>query len=276
MKKLTGILIVFFAISTNVYTQNFNNPESVAYDKSNDRFIVSNKGGDNISQIDNTWEVSEFYDKCNAPKGLYIRDNMLYVATNSVVLIFDLTADELVRTIEIEGATFLNDITIDNNNQLYVSDMMLNKIFIIDLNNYKYNVFIDTGSNSPNGLYYDEVNNWLYVGYRSTADRTLAIYDMEANEIMAKKFDHSVDGIAFNRKRELFFSNWEPAGVYSISADLKGDITAVSTNHEGPADFKIIQKDGVELLIVPNFLRNTVDFMILGKNNEVQLFSTVD
>lgn len=276
MKYLITILISYFIINTYSYSQNFNNPESVAYDKLNDRFIVSNKGGDNLAQIDKYWKVTNYYENCNAPKGLHIDNNRLYVATNEAVLVFNLETDLLVKTIEVQGATFLNDIITDKNGFLYVSGMRQNKIHRIDLKTNEYSLFIDTEQNSPNGLFYDEENESIYIGYRSGGDRTFAIYNMDGEELKVKKLDHSIDGIACSKDGYLFFSNWNPAGVYRISFDLEGEIETVSSDHEGPADFKIIQKNGRQILVVPNFLRNTVDFIYLDDNNITELFKTVE
>ena len=275
MKKIliTTSLLFIFVISG--YSQNFNSPESVAYDSKNDRFIVSNKSGNYLSQIDKNWKVSKFYENCNSPKGLFVKDLKLYVTTNTVVLIFDLNTDSLINTIKIKEASFLNDITIDHKNKLYVSDTQQNKIFKIDLQTKKYSVFIDTKKDAPNGLYFYKKMKLLYIGYWA-GSRTLAIYDLNAKEKSTKKFNHAVDGIAFNKKGDLFFSSWKPTGVFQTDLNFKGELKTISTNHKGPADIAIIQKNGKEILVIPNFMKNIVDFMILKENNKIELIKTIE
>ena len=71
----------------------------------------------------------------NAPKGLAISGDDLYVADIDAVRRFDKNSGKLSGTIDLAllGAKFLNGIAISPEGQLFVSDTMANVIFKIDL-----------------------------------------------------------------------------------------------------------------------------------------------
>src|SRR5580698_5063909 len=100
-------------------------PESVLYDADNDRYLVSNINGkpgdkDNngfISALspDGTVTTLKWIEggkklKLNAPKGLAIVGEVLYVADIDVVRKFDLKTGASKGSIAFPGATFLNDL----------------------------------------------------------------------------------------------------------------------------------------------------------------------
>ena len=58
----------------------------------------------------------------NGPKGLGIYGNKLYVADIDVVKVLDVNNGQLLETYPAEGATFLNDVEIDAQGTMYVSD----------------------------------------------------------------------------------------------------------------------------------------------------------
>jgi DNA-binding beta-propeller fold protein YncE len=130
IKSIIITLICLHNVST--YSQNFNNPESIVYDADRDRYIVSNKTGGYLSEINSDWEVSLMCKGCSSAKGLYIEGEKLYVATNKKVLIIDLNTDKIISSISIKEAQFLNDISSDKKGKIWVSDTFANKVFEID------------------------------------------------------------------------------------------------------------------------------------------------
>ncbi len=249
--------------------QNFYSPESVVYDSIHDRFFVSNRDGDYISVINSNWEVSKYYESCRTPRGLFVDNDKLYAACTNSILVFNSLTDSLIKTIEINGAIFLNDITIDNTGHLYVSDTEQNKVYKIKLSDNSYQVFIDTKDQSPNGLFYDEVYQLIYVGFRFKK-QTIAAFNLNGEKVYSKNFNnYGVDGIAMDNNRELYFSNWTTNSIYKTNCDFSRKLEVVSSNHHSPADITIINKQAEQYLVVPNYNGENVEFLLLDKKNKL-------
>ncbi len=120
-------------------------PESAVHDPLTDTYLVSNIGGaipaaafaedgnGFISKIapDGTMLDREWIGlgrngiTLNAPKGLALSGPGLFVADINVVHEFDRVTGELVQTIDVPGADFLNDVARGPNGSVYVSDSAL-------------------------------------------------------------------------------------------------------------------------------------------------------
>ncbi len=64
----------------------------------------------------------------NAPKGMGLWDNKLYVADLSEVVVINTADGKLESKIPVEGAENLNDITVDDKGSVYVSDSKLGRV----------------------------------------------------------------------------------------------------------------------------------------------------
>ena len=106
-------------------------PESALYDPQQDVYFISNING-SMTAIDGngfisrvnpaTMEVNiEWIRGLDAPKGMAVLGDSLYVADIRGVRKFDRRTGAAEATIELKGATFLNDIATDGK-RLYVSD----------------------------------------------------------------------------------------------------------------------------------------------------------
>src|SRR5207302_2493646 len=85
----------------------------------------------------------------NAPKGMGLFQNNLYVADLDAVAIIDVKTGTLTKRIPVLGATFLNDITIDINGVVFVSDTRTKKVHRIE--NGMVSTWLDN-LQAPNGL----------------------------------------------------------------------------------------------------------------------------
>jgi len=68
----------------------------------------------------------------NAPKGLGRWENRLYVADISDVVVIDIRRGRIEKKIPIQGATGLNDVTVDKKGAVYVSDSKAGKVYKIE------------------------------------------------------------------------------------------------------------------------------------------------
>jgi hypothetical protein len=111
-------------------------PESVLFDKTvlyvalidGQGWDADGKGG--IAKLDLNGKVlnAAWVTGLNAPKGMGIWDKKLFVADISEVAVITLATGKVESKIAIEGATGLNDITIDKKGIVYVSDSRLGNV----------------------------------------------------------------------------------------------------------------------------------------------------
>lgn len=115
-------------------TPGFDEPESVLPHPTQPLLYVSNINGkptelngkgyisllaDDGSVLRHGWVVG-----MNAPKGMAIYNNTLYVADMQELHIIDIEKGELVRTIKSDSSVMLNDVAVDDNGTVYISDML--------------------------------------------------------------------------------------------------------------------------------------------------------
>jgi sugar lactone lactonase YvrE len=123
----------------------FRTPESVLYDPVMDVYVVSNINGSPfekdgngfLSRVTPAGAVLElrWVDGAaegvtlNAPKGMALRGDTLYVADIDVVRMFDRTTGLPLGEIAVRGASFLNDVAVGPDGTVYVTDTGLDRQF---------------------------------------------------------------------------------------------------------------------------------------------------
>jgi hypothetical protein len=118
-------------------TQGFSNPEGVALAPDGALFISNVQGeadardGEGfISRVSTSGDILalKFIEGLDAPKGMAVHEGRLYVADIDTVRIFDAASGEALEAAPIEGARFLNDITVWQND-IFVSDSGAGRIW---------------------------------------------------------------------------------------------------------------------------------------------------
>jgi streptogramin lyase len=137
-------------------------PESVLYDKANNVLYTANIDGQpagkdgkgSIGRVSLDGKVQKaawVATGLDAPKGMGLHKGLLYVADLTKVVVIDVKSGTVVRNIEAPDAGMLNDITVDAQGVVYVSDSGKAKVYRI-VNN-KAEVWIQTPElQKPNGL----------------------------------------------------------------------------------------------------------------------------
>ena len=166
MRSSFLLLFVTLFVTTILFAQTYNNPESVVYDVANDRYLVSNKGnGDIISIPRNNPNNLSFFNTGTATsiRGIIIVNNTLWCSsthsngTSQVLYNFDLTTGNYIKEILIGGGNFINDVTADGGVFIYVSDN--NNIYKVNITDDSFSTILANAG--ANGLLYDGVNNRL-------------------------------------------------------------------------------------------------------------------
>lgn len=212
-----------------------NVPESVLYDAQQQILFVSLIGGiPGINKegrgcigklgldgriIDTNWVRG-----LNAPKGMGKYRNLLYVADANEVAVIDIRKAVIIKKIPVEGAVFLNDITIDPMGIVYVSDSRLNKIHRIEKD--VVTLYLDNVENC-NGLLAVEEDL-----YALSAGSLLKIDTKKKMEKLASGMDRSTDGLVQLSADEFIVSCWNGIiydvftnGKVTMLRDFRGEKT---------------------------------------------------
>lgn len=253
----------------------FSHPESVV--ATDTHLYVSNigakmqptaKDGDGfISKVKKNGDVEELRflpksDSLNAPKGVTVTNNTLYVTDIDRILGFDLGSGETVFELTIPEAQFLNDIVAKDQQTLFVSDSNAGQIARISVDQNSYQ-FLDLPTmNGPNGLALSEDKTTLYcVGFGANNKSNGPIYRINLDPISTKTisdYKGYLDGAQYHNGM-LYFSDWiafEKKGVIKKLNPSSGEVSSVElgTPLGGPADFFIDSE--ANTLFMPALLEN--------------------
>jgi sugar lactone lactonase YvrE len=234
----------------------FNVPESAIHDAEADVYLVTNINGDPfgtdgrgfISRVSPSGEVLElkWIDGAadgvtlNAPKGMTIVGDALYVADVTSVRVFDRTTGKPTGEIAIEGVSFLNDITAGPDGVVYVSDTGLGPGFAPTGTDAIYKISKDGKPSvlvksadlaKPNGLLFDN-GGLLMVNWEGGALNR--VHEDGAVHPVAKLPAAQLDGVVADGKGNFLISSWEGKCVYKVDSD--GNSTVAVADLDAPAD----------------------------------------
>lgn len=242
-------------------------PESVLYDQQNKVLYVSNidgepwgkdgKGFISKLSLDGKVIAKEWVTGLNAPKGMGLYKNKLYVADLSEIVVIDIAKGVIVSRLKVTGATGLNDITIAANSILSVSDSKNKMVYTFPVDFFKkLSLVLDsTDLKGPNGLL--AYNNLLYVLDAGS------LYTYKYDKKTGKQFveivngmETSTDGIENVGGNEFIVSSWSGV-VYYINAD--GSKEVLLDGREQKINSADIGYNHAERIVyIPTFWKNTV------------------
>lgn len=237
-----------------------NHPESVVYDRSHARYLVSNVAGKNIIAIDKEGKLTLFSGDLAGPKGMTVKDNEVYVADVNSVRAFSLITGAQSWFLPLPDSKFLNDTAMDNSHYLFVSDMNDNCIYRIDVDTQKYDIFRDGALIKPNGLCYDVPNHRLIIVSQRHRSPIQALDWDTQKLVMIKNTDLSgCDGITRDISGNYFITSWDAKGVFKYPSDFSGEPFLLKDGLKGPAD--ISYNPDSNKLAVPVMMENRIEFM---------------
>ena len=233
-------------------------PESVYLDAANKVLYVSNidgapdgkdgKGSIGKVGLDGKIISVDWVTGLNAPKGMGLFQDKLYVADLDAVGVIDIKAGKLLKRIPVEGSTFLNDITIDKKGIVYVSDTRIKKVYKIE--NETASVFVDN-LQGPNGLLSN--NDDFYILDNGS------MFKLEKDKKLTKIADGMLaqtDGLENVKGNEFIVSCW-PGVIYYINADgTKEQLLDTRPQTSNTADIAFDAKN--RILYVPTFFKNSI------------------
>ncbi|MES2332877.1 MAG: ATP/GTP-binding protein [Bacteroidota bacterium] len=233
-------------------------PESVLYDAKGKLLYVSNidgtpdgkdgKGSIGKIGLDGKIIMVDWVKGLNAPKGMGMYKGKLYVADLTEVVVIDIEKAQIEKKIPVEGSVFLNDITIDKNGVVFVSDTRNFKVYRIE----KGNVFkLLENLQGPNGLL--SLGNDLMILDKGNLVKML---DNGGLSNIAEGMDPSTDGIEMVKPNEYIISCWNGI-IYYVDANGNKQ-TLIDTRQQkiNTADIGYDAKN--RIVYVPTFYKNMV------------------
>lgn len=238
----------------------FTTAESAIYDAKRDVIYVSNiengpweaDGKGSIGQLSLTGEVinSRWIEGLNAPKGLGIVNDYLYVTDLTTLVEIDIIGNKINKKYLIEEAGGINDITTSPSGIVYISDSQDGKIF--KLENGAISLIKD-GLGTSNGIFFEK--DRLLIGTWQDERLNAMNYSDHMISTIAENIPQP-DGIESDGKGGYFVSSWKGL-IHYVHPDGKTELILDTTSDEiGAADLDFIVSKNI--LLVPTFFHNTV------------------
>jgi len=255
-------------------------PESVVHDEQADVYLVSNINGQPLDRDDNgfiarvrpdgTVEQLRWIDGAasdgftlNAPKGLALKGDTLFVSDIDSVRAFHRTSGEPLGAYGVPGASFLNDLAVGSDGTLYVSDSGLAPDFSSSGTDAVHrfeggrSVVVAEGERlaGPNGLALD--GDDLLVAPFASNEVLRVPPGGDSISTAATLPGGQLDGIVRLGDGSLLVSSWESQAVYRVPA-TGGTATVVVEGIPSPADIGYDARR--QRVLIPVFTEDRVEF----------------
>jgi len=240
----------------------FSSPESAAYDPVGDRYFIANVGNGRIIQIRPGIDTVVYNSSYSRTMGMFVKDNRLWVCTNGPLAVFDLTTNTVVETFSVPGSVCLNDAAADSSGHLWITDSDAGRVYRVTISDHSVTTVIPS-IYWPNGIMYDwDSDRVLFCAFGSNAPiRAINPNDLSVSTAVWTSL-RDLDGLTADNQGNILVSSWGSNKVYKFEPTFTLPPTELTVGHAGPAD--IFFCSSTEHLVVPNFRRNTVDFIDLG------------
>jgi DNA-binding beta-propeller fold protein YncE len=237
----------------------FKVPESVLFDAKNNALYVANidgtdpwakdgKGSIGKMGADGKSVKAEWVSGLNAPKGMGLHNGKLYVADLTDIAVIDVASGKIDKRIPVTDAQGLNDVSVDADGVIYVSDSRAKKIYKVKDGSTE--LFVDN-LKGPNGV--------LMRGKDFYILDAGGVYKMNADKSLTKVVDGmegGTDGIENVQGNDFIVSCWGGT-LYYVNADgTKQLLMDTRPQKANSADIGYDPK--AKTVFVPTFWKNSV------------------
>lgn len=250
----------------------FQQPESVIYDSQRNLLYVSNINGEPdekdgngyISQLSVDGKLIEqhWLTGLNAPKGMTIVGDTLYVADINQLVAIDIKHNKISNRYPAVDAKFLNDVAIDNAGNIYVSDMMGNTIYRLTQGNLEVWIH-DDSLEYPNGLLVEDdklvIASWgkMTNGYATDIAGHVLTIDIASKKIQSLGNNTPIgnlDGLDSDGEGNYFVTDWMTGKLLLITPS--GNNKILTMMEKGSADLTVLPQQ--KLVIISIMLSNNI------------------
>lgn len=245
--------------------EGFSHPESVVSDKAGEMLYISNIGnkeaGDGfISKASGEGKIIDLHwiTGLNDPKGLLVVDDFLYVTDKTELVKMSISEGKILETFTVEGSEFLNDLTIDKEGNIYISDLSKSSIYIKTRDSKEVTEWLNSDElEQPNGLL--AVDNDLMVGsWGRENPGYFKKVNMASKEVsnITKTGIGNLDGVQITEKGNFLVSDWQTGKIYMIKPE--GAQKEILTSEKSAGD--ILYLPHQKKLVLPMNFQNEVWF----------------
>jgi sugar lactone lactonase YvrE len=273
---LTATLIAFSTAASAPEllweTKGLAQPESVVEDPATGVIYVSNINGA-VMQKDGNGFISrltadgkmlerQWVKGLNSPTGLALHDRTLYAADVDQLIEINAASGEILKRYDAKGAVFLNDVVVDDDGTVYVSDTPMNTIWRLKDGSFEPWLANDA-LNGPNGLLIQ--GNTLIVaslgkvqsqGQKKELGTLLAVSldDQKVSKVGKGELIGNLDGLQAIQPGVYLVTDWAQGALYRV--DAKGKVDELIDLNQGSADLSYLP--GKKMLLIPMMLDNSL------------------
>lgn len=251
----------------------FEAPESAVYDPSEQVIYVSNvvgqpneKDGEGyISKLglDGQMVEQQWATGLDAPKGMALHDGTLYVSDIDRLVAISTEDGKEVESWSASGAKFLNDVTVDSEGRVFVSDMLDATIYVMD--GGEISPWLEGGEiTAPNGLLAEDdrlvVASWGVLageGFETETPGHVKVVDYDSKEVQSLGAGEPIgnlDGIEQDGQGGYLVTDWVNGGLFRITAE--GEAEQLLRLDPGSADLEYIEEQS--LAVIPMMMDDKV------------------
>jgi len=246
-------------------TTGFKNPESVVYDSKRDVLYVSNvNGGPNekngngsisVVSLEGEIHILDWVTGLNAPKGLAIVGDNLYVADIDTLVVIDIPKRTIMNRYTVDDAEFLNDVAVAGDGTVYVSDMVLNRIHRLEHGHFEIWLESDELEN-PNGVLVQDnrlvIGAWgvMTDGFETETPghlKAISLADKSISSIGSGESVGNLDGVEADLDGDFYVTDWMAGKLLHVAPD--GSVDELLELNQGSADLEYIQE--TNLILIP-------------------------
>lgn len=250
------------------------NPESVVYDPETKLLYISNVNGAadekdgngfiSVASLDGVLVTLEWVTGLDAPKGLAISDGKLYTADIDTLVEIDIATATVTNRYTVADAKFLNDVAARHTGDIFVSDMVMNRIHKLDDDSGEFIIWLESAElENPNGLLVENdrllVGAWgvMTDGFATDTPGHLKAVSMKDKSITSIGDGSPVgnlDGVEIDIDGDYYVTDWMAGKLFHIESD--GTVEELLVLNQGMADLEYILEH--DLILLPMMKDNTL------------------
>ena len=225
-------------------------PESATYHSPSNTVFISSMRTGSVVQMDITGKVikQDWVTGLTSNKGFGFYNNFLYNAETNTVAVIDMNKAAIVKRISVEGSVMLNDVDVDANGIIYVTDTRAGKVYRIEGDTPS--LFLE---NIPGA------NGLLCVGtdvYVAGATVFLKVNAKKEITPIGEGYEAGLDGIVLIAPDQFILSNYRGM-IYYVQAN--GTKYVLMDSREAKIQANDISYDPhTKTLFVPSFGSNWI------------------
>lgn len=280
MRFLVGLIVSLVICCTEAEaapkllweTKGLAQPESVVVDPATGAIYVSNivgavmqkDGNGFIAKLNGDGKVvtRQWVKGLDSPTGLALHDRTLYVADVDQLVEINAASGEIVKRYPAKGATFLNDVAINPDGTVYVSDTPSNTIWRLKDGSFEPWI-ADDKLNGPNGLLVQgdmlvvaSLGKIAGVGQKQELAglSLISLKDQSVTKLGDGRPIGNLDGLELLQPGVYLVTDWAAGALYRV--DAKGKAQQLIDLNQGSADLTYLPDK--KIVLIPMMLDNTL------------------